>query len=86
MSNTLNEALEQAGDLLKLVNKMIPQSEALVNKAIAESTKNLKGADLKAAQSKLIQIQQLTKAAKSGKDIDSKLKELIKQTKEDYKL
>ena len=56
MSNALNEALAQAGELLKTVNTMIPQAEKLVNAGISEAAKTLEGNDLKYAQKKLMQI------------------------------
>lgn len=84
MSNALNEALEQAGEALKMVNALLPKAENLVNESLKEATKNLKGSDLKSAQKRLMQIQKLTKDAKQGLNVDSQVKTLVKQVKKEY--
>jgi len=84
MSNKLKDAINQANDLMKVVNEMIPQAESLVSKALSEATSNLKGKDLKDTQKKIIQIKELAKKAKTGTSIDKEITVLIAEVKERY--
>jgi hypothetical protein len=85
MSQTLEEAIEQANAVVGQVSKIVNTAENLVIRGFRTATEELKGEDLKFAQKQLMQIQALAKKAKAGKDITALAEALTREVEAKYK-